>query len=101
MAPTYDILGNGDKRALYDEGGLELVKERKKQSAGQGGGRLPKGPSKNSEVQVRAMGLGRAGKLGTVVWSRHVEQLRGGVVAVDTDPSGNDCVEMRVAGWAV
>ena len=23
----YDILGNEDKRTLYDEGGLELVKE--------------------------------------------------------------------------
>ena len=45
----YDILGNGDKRTLYDEGGLELVKEVEKQSAGQGGGRLPKGPSKNGE----------------------------------------------------
>ena len=70
----YDILGNGDKRTLYDEGGLELVKEVEKQSAGQGGGRLPKGPSKNGEVQVRAVGLGRAGKLGTV---RSVEQARG------------------------
>ena len=97
----YDILGNEDKRTLYDEGGLELVKEVEKQSAGQGGGRLPKGPSKNGEVQVRAVGLGRAGKLGTVVWNRHVEQLRGGVVAVDTDSGGDDCVEMRVAGWAV
>ena len=54
LVPRYDILGNKDTRTLYDEGGLDLVKEAEKQGSGRrGGGGLSKGPSKNAEIEVR------------------------------------------------